>query len=251
MLAGQVYWRTNLYTAETEDQHDGPRADGLAHLCRSVTVDLWGHGASPSPLDEHHYHPAGLAAALEAVRREVGVDQWVVVGHSLGAAVALAYTLECPESVSRLVVTNSRSAFSPDRYGLQAETERTAVAVGQRGMEAFARSPLHPANARNLPGPVQADLVEAVRHHDAVGIERLLRHTIGSTSVVDRLDELTVPVLLTWGIYEKSFAPLGEQLLQQQPEWTVARLQAGHAVNLGDRDGFNRAVADFVHAERQ
>lgn len=46
---------------------------------------------------------ARAVADLEAVRRQVGVDRWVVLGHSWGSDLAVRYALEHPDVVTRVV----------------------------------------------------------------------------------------------------------------------------------------------------
>ncbi|MBT2187370.1 alpha/beta fold hydrolase [Sphingobium nicotianae] len=69
---------------------------------RVVTLDLPGHGQSDSP------PPAGysiglFADAVEAVRKAVGANKVVLVGHSMGAGVSRLYTLAHPEHVAGIV----------------------------------------------------------------------------------------------------------------------------------------------------
>ena len=41
---------------------------------------------------------------VEALRQSLGIDQWIVVGHSIQAQIALAYARKYPHAVSRLVL---------------------------------------------------------------------------------------------------------------------------------------------------
>ena len=50
-----------------------------------------------------HYSVATSLADLEAVRQQYGVDQWIVLGHSWGADLALIYALEHTNSMLGLV----------------------------------------------------------------------------------------------------------------------------------------------------
>jgi len=234
MLAAQVFWQWNLPAMRT--------------VSTPVTIDLWGHDRSPSPPDETAYHPStGFVDAFEAVREQHNVDRWMVVSHSLGTALAMHYALAKPHRVAGLVITNSRSGFAlQDRAELDAETERTVKAIGKRGMAAFDRSPIHPARSRRLAPDVKSTLAEAVERHDPFGLSQLLRHTLPLSSSAYRLAELKTPTLLAWGIYEKAFDAGAKLAIERIPDLRVARLQAGHAVNLGDRDGFDNAVTGFI-----
>lgn len=72
---------------------------------RVVTLDLPGHGRSDVPA------PSSLsiklfAAAVEAVRKEVGSERIVLVGHSMGAVVIRQYALTYPGHVAGLVAAD-------------------------------------------------------------------------------------------------------------------------------------------------
>ncbi len=48
-----------------------------------------------------------LTADAEALRQELGFEQWALLGHSFGGNVALEYALRYPQSLSRLVLMNT------------------------------------------------------------------------------------------------------------------------------------------------
>lgn len=232
-LTGGVYWRTNLAALST--------------VCRPVVVDLWGHDRSPSPVDRDRYEPSGLVEAFERIRIELGEERWHVIGHSLGAALAVQYTLANPDAVAGLVVTNSNSAFAePDtQVRRAAAAAKQAALVEADGMAAFEGHPLNPSVSKRLPDEVRADLVAAYQRHDPAGLARMLQWTTPNAGAVDRLGELRVPTLLTWGVFEKRFRPGAELAIQGIEGLRVAELQGGHPVNVQDPDGFDAAVVDF------
>lgn len=69
-----------------------------------ICVDLRGHGRSSATVDR--YGPAVLAEDLAAVLDHVGVEQAVVVGHSMGGYVATVLAIEFPAKVSALVLVD-------------------------------------------------------------------------------------------------------------------------------------------------
>ena len=81
--------------------------------------------------------------------------------------------------------------------------------------------------------------------HDPVGIANTMRWTSRGTSVRARLGELVPPALLVHGTDEKAFRPLAVAAAAALPALEVVAVPAGHAVNLHDPEGFNRAVAAF------
>lgn len=78
---------------------------------RVIAVELRGHGGSEPPPDGD-YSPAGCAADLVKVLDAFGLEQAVVVGHSYGSLVALAFAASHPESVARLVLADPPGDFT-------------------------------------------------------------------------------------------------------------------------------------------
>jgi len=74
--------------------------DRLARNHRVIAIDRPGFGHSTRPRDRL-WTPAAQAKLLHAALVQLGVKQAVVVGHSMGAMVALALALDYPEDVRR------------------------------------------------------------------------------------------------------------------------------------------------------
>src|SRR5690349_2213512 len=67
--------------------HFGPQVEFFQQTRRVVSVDRRGHGASDKPLQQ--YHIANFADDLAWLSNELGLYKPVVVGHSMGGAIAL------------------------------------------------------------------------------------------------------------------------------------------------------------------
>ena len=78
-----------------------PRADGMlwttAYAACKTRLDTEGRN-----LD--HYNSATVAADVEALRRALGVRQWVLLGHSYAARYALTIARDLPSSVEAMVL---------------------------------------------------------------------------------------------------------------------------------------------------
>ena len=81
----------------------GPQFEYFSATHRVVSVDLPGHGHSPTP---SVYSVEAFATDVAALARRLGVRQVVAFGHSLGAMVALALSQQAPELVSAVVMVN-------------------------------------------------------------------------------------------------------------------------------------------------
>lgn len=75
----------------------------LARNHRVIAFDRPGFGHSSRPRDRL-WTPTKQAELLHAALGQLGVEQAVLVGHSMGAMVALALALDHPEDVRRLVL---------------------------------------------------------------------------------------------------------------------------------------------------
>lgn len=80
-----------------------PQFDHFSASHRVVNVDLAGHGKSRAPAA---FTIDGLAADVAALGRQLGLGRGVVVGHSMGAMVALALSRQAPELVSAVIMTD-------------------------------------------------------------------------------------------------------------------------------------------------
>ena len=73
---------------------------------RTVAFDLRGHGLSDPPPDGD-YWVEYLAEDIDVVARHLDLDQFVLVGHSLGGSVSIAYAGENPHRVRGLLLVDS------------------------------------------------------------------------------------------------------------------------------------------------
>lgn len=232
------YWRRNIEVL-------------LAH-CSPVLVELWGHGASPSPVDPARYRPDAYVAEFERIRRDVGAERVVVVGQSMGGSLFMHYALTHPQRVAGLVFTNALSAFSPvegwDRRSAAAAAEADRL-LGPGGRDVLDADSLNPGRSTRLEPTLRAALAAEWAQHDLTGLARGYRHTIPVLPVRERFAELGplgVPVLLTHGVRETAFAPQAAWAKELLPSMEVVELDAGHATNLHAADGFNAAVIAFL-----
>jgi pimeloyl-ACP methyl ester carboxylesterase len=94
--------------------HGGPGLDyttllPLGPLADQFTLIFYDHRCNghSEGADQTSMTWENLTADAEALRQELGFDQWAVLGHSFGGNVALEYALRYPSSLSRLVLMNT------------------------------------------------------------------------------------------------------------------------------------------------
>lgn len=143
-------------------------AAALDGAFRSVRWDLRGHaGSAAAPVGEY-----GRSYALDDLRRmvEVAGRPVILVGHSLGGYLSLAYTIENPDHVAGLVLV--------------------AAGPGFRSM-----SSLEQWNESVKSMAAKADIPD--------GMEEISMHV--DSMVMDRLGEISVPVVAICGERDKRF----------------------------------------------
>ena len=84
---------------------------------RVVAIDLRGHGRSDPPPDSGGYAIAALASDIGTVADHLMIERFVLVGHSIGAAAALAFAQQHPGRVDSLVLVGAPGRMPPERSG--------------------------------------------------------------------------------------------------------------------------------------
>jgi pimeloyl-ACP methyl ester carboxylesterase len=93
LAANQVFWYTKIFPAFTPD-------------FRVTLYDLRGHGLSDMPTDG--YTTADHAQDLKSLLDNLGIEKPHLVGHSLGAAIALHFATLYPERVASVSLIDCR-----------------------------------------------------------------------------------------------------------------------------------------------
>lgn len=218
-----------------------PNRAVLQERFRLFEVELWGHGASPSPTDDDAHTIDRYLEELERIRRDHHVERWLVGGQSFSAGIAIRYGLNHPSCTLGVVFTNSRSGLAapgeiPPRGRL---TEEEHADFSARDL------PMHPRHAKRIPDDLRRRMEDAA---DAVDTETLLRclQLTNQLSCRDVVPELQVPCLLVNGRFERIFQPYRAFAEAEMKNLQIVDLDGGHAVNIDAPEGFNDAVIRFA-----
>lgn len=112
-----------------------PNPDGFAWYAEHTAVVYVmprGHGHSSPVRDPADMRVGAVARDLEAVRRALGIERWVVQGGSGGSQLALTYALAYPEALAGLIIgfsaadiagalSDPRTVLSPTHPAYQAD----------------------------------------------------------------------------------------------------------------------------------
>jgi pimeloyl-ACP methyl ester carboxylesterase len=88
-------------------------ADALASEHRMLAMDLRGRGGSDKPPQGYSldYHMRDINCLLD----DLGIDRTVIMGHSLGAFIGLAFAAEYSERVDRLILVDGGGDLSQEQ----------------------------------------------------------------------------------------------------------------------------------------
>ena len=122
--------------------HGGPGLDQtyllpqmleLAKDHRVIFYDQRGSGKSlETPIDDSHINIEQFTDDVEAVRRELGLEHFVLMGHSWGGLLAMNYAAKYPDHLTKLVLLTPAPATLAGQQGFMDEyAKRTASMTGE------------------------------------------------------------------------------------------------------------------------
>ena len=224
----------------------------LASRQRVIAIDRPGHGYSERP-DVAAASPVAQARGIRAALAELGVRRPILVGHSWGGAVALAFALEFPTDVGGLVLLGTRA------YPVDAPPDPLYVLLRRPIIGPLLRHTLVPILGRGTldarfsaayrPDSVQPDHLESARalwlRPDQLGA------TVWDTFLLQRdaapmarrYSSIGIPVMILAGDGD-SLLPESRQLSDQLPNaWIEVLPSAGHYLPRNRVAEIQRAIA--------
>jgi pimeloyl-ACP methyl ester carboxylesterase len=193
------------------------------HDQRILAPDLPGHGRS-SGLGRHTI--ADYADVLLEFVRTLNLSTIVLVGHSMGGAIALDFAARFPRRVLGLVLvgTGARLRVAPDLLRTTSNPETFPEAVQLLVQRSFA--PHTDARLKDLAAQRLAETRLPVLHGDLLACDAF--------DASGRLSEISAPTLIVCGAADKMTPPVHSTYLQEHI--SGARLElvpdAGHMVML-------------------
>ena len=165
------------------------------HVRRLIALDLPGHGFSAAP--EVRLTPEVLFGCVREALDRAADEPIILVGNSMGGALALHYAMEEPERVRALVLVSPAGArISPEEWGALVRSFKIeSVAEARRLLgRLYHRTPWYA-------GALAPDFRAVLRR-------RAIRDLLETTTLEHfpdprRFGELTMPVLLLWGQSER------------------------------------------------
>ncbi|MGB3555549.1 MAG: alpha/beta hydrolase [Jannaschia sp.] len=207
-----------------------------------IAPDLPGFGAAAEM--EGRDSIAGMADSVLALLDDLGVTEFVLLGHSMGGMIAQEIAAQNADRVRRLVLYGTGPlgmmpdrfesiAVSRERLGTDGVT-RTIARIGATWFRAGAGAAGFPAIAR---------IGEMARPQAALAALEAMANWDGRPA----LSAITMPTLVLWGDADKSYRwPQVEALWTSIPDVRLSVVPGtAHAVHLEKPDLFHSLIDDF------
>lgn len=217
----------------------------LASRYRCVSLDLRGHGDSDVPIGA--YTMDDFCADVDAVIDALDLGRPVLVGHSFGGSVALAYADRCPRRVSALVMLDSgmrsNATVTADLGPFYAALRSGDAALYAATLDAFVRARLvDPVDGDAFATEI-AQLMATVPSHVFLSMS----DTVQQLQSAETAARSTLPALLV--LSRQDFAA-PEAVAALGPNWHVGRVVgAGHFVQVVVPDQVNAMIDRFLRLE--
>ncbi|MCA9916492.1 MAG: alpha/beta hydrolase [Anaerolineales bacterium] len=211
-----------------------PSMQALSAHYRTFAFDLWGFGDSSKTLDTYSLN--AYVTMVDQFIDKLGVARPVIlVGHGLGAVVALSYTAQNPDNVAKVAAISLPVAGTYLTNKLQGADNESMISR-VLGRESF------------------SELDSEIRKVDPLAVSKTIDE-ISNLNFVPDITNLNRPLLLVYGRQDSLvLPPNGEYTYLQQSvndRFYVELDLCHHFPMLQEKAKFNRLLLDFIIASAE
>ncbi len=221
---------------------------------RTLAIDGPGHGRSEAPAAREMYTMHALADLHHEVARVLGYSPAVVMGFSMGGAIAEEYALRHPRSVRGLVLLGSAGGDWIDEEAQAEIDEALPVAFSERMGAVWERRArrLYPEELDRMSVEERARRREAFAATSAEGYVYTLHGLQEKRTTLGALTKLAQPTLIVHGAADDaSIIEAARRLHVAIPgSCYVVVPDAGHFAQDDNPDALNHGLADFLWGAR-
>ena len=208
---------------------------GLQH---AIALDLPGHGQRPDTLPTEVTVQEYTQAAYDIVTQELHLQKPIIVGHSLGGAIALTMALEHGSELGGIILigTGARLRILP---AILADAKNTPQEARQRLSQIAMASITSPS------------VSQAVVQEQAKSGSHILYRDLAACDIFDimnRLYEISIPTLIICGAEDKLTPVKYSEYLHQHISGSTLRVipNAGHYVMREQAEFVNQAIEQWL-----
>ena len=213
---------------------------------RVIVIDIPGYGQTSKPTDAI-YNLDFFTHYLDEFLVQKNITQAILIGNSLGGAIAIGYALDHPDKVSHLILMATGGI------------EEREIYFATEGIQAMVKYPMgSPEFTKEVLGELLKLVVFDPKHVTQELIDerwQILQtqnaQVLASMQIpnlTDRLQELSIPILGFWG-YEDKFCPISgaHTIISHCNDARMNMLsQCGHWVMIEHSEYFNNQCIQFL-----
>jgi 3-oxoadipate enol-lactonase len=217
--------------------------DHLKELRRIVAVELPGHGGSPQGSGDTTIE-SYADDVIRTLDRE-GVEEFDLLGLSLGGMVGVALTLAHPKRVRKLIICDTRLDVPDQYHAMWDQLVEMAQGPGMHSVADFMIKRWFGTGERAA-NPQVEDIRVQVRQTSVDGFVTAAR-AIQKLDLAAKVSKLTIPTLFIVGSEDGALPQVMSDLHERVRGSEITVLpNAGHLSNVDQPDAFARAVRDFL-----
>ncbi|AQX53405.1 2-succinyl-6-hydroxy-2,4-cyclohexadiene-1-carboxylate synthase [Priestia flexa] len=232
-----------------------------ARYYQVITIDIIGHGKTDSPSDVAPYKMTQMMNVIVSLLDRLRIEKAFVLGYSMGARLALAFSIHYPERVKALILESGSPGLKtqPERMARQAADEELAAFIREQGVLKFVdyweSIPMFKTQKR-MPEKDQALVRQERLAQCKLGLANSLigMGTGAQQSYWEKLHTLLLPVLLITGELDQKFCEIAKDMSNQLKfcRYKVV-LNTGHAIHVEQPRIFGKIVSEFLsqHEEEE
>jgi pimeloyl-ACP methyl ester carboxylesterase len=187
-----------------------------------------------------------FAGDVAALIEDLDIAPCHVVGLSLGAMTTLELAATRPDLVRSAIVVNAAPEFIPRTLKEMAMVWQRLALVKSVGLDKLGQI----VAKRTLPGEDQAELrervAEVIADNDKAAYLASMRAIIG-WSVVDRLDQITLPMLVVVSEFDYTPVASKQPIVDEAPDALLIVVEGTrHLLPIEKPDQFNEILTTFL-----
>lgn len=216
---------------------------------RIIAPDLRGHGNSSKPEEKSEYGIPQCAEDMKLLLKELQIRHCIVVGFSMGGAIAFEMAIKYESLISKMVIVNTAPDFNAlGAMGEQMIKERTEM-LRNEGMEPMAAK----VADGMFPDENQKNLREAFYKRARINpVENYYNSfiTLMEWGIGEKVIKIKIPTLVVASDMDYTPVELKETYTQKMPNAKLKIIEnSRHGVTMDQPEQFNSVILNFLKDE--
>lgn len=217
-----------------------------------MTVDMPGHGKSVGYSGANEYSMSRTAEYINDIIDEVGLEDCIVAGYSMGGRFGLYFALSFPGRVKGALLESASPGLSSqiDRDRRHKNdlmlAERLKTGKFRSFIDEWYDQPLFESLRSS---DRFSDLKRRRLKNDPLELANSLEYmSVGrQPSLWERLADVDFPILLLAGEYDSKFVKTGVEFAEKCERASLKKIEGcGHNVHFEKKDAFVKALVEFI-----